>query len=125
MLADQAAAFGHRLRELRERAGLTQTQLAERAGLHRQGIVKLERGEREPAWSTLLALAEALGVDLNSFAEPPETPVTARGPGRPPKPATPATPPAEDLQRQAKPGREGAAPKRARAKPPRGTGGRK
>lgn len=61
--------FGPQLRALRERAGLTQQQLAERAGLHRQGIVKLERGEREPAWSTLLALAVALKVGLQDFAD--------------------------------------------------------
>jgi transcriptional regulator with XRE-family HTH domain len=61
--------FGLRLRALRARAGLTQRQLAEMAGLHRQGIVKLERGEREPAWSTLLALANALKVGLQDFAD--------------------------------------------------------
>jgi transcriptional regulator with XRE-family HTH domain len=93
MVKDVAAAFGHRLRELREGAGFTQGQLAERAGLHPQGVVKLERGEREPAWSTLLALAGALGVSVAAFAERPTTPATPRGRGRPPKAApAPAAP---------------------------------
>jgi transcriptional regulator with XRE-family HTH domain len=91
MSADEATAFGHRLRELREQAGLTQGQLAERAAMHRQGIVKLERGEREPSWSTLLALAKALDLDLNAFAQSPESNVSPRGPGRPPKPTSAAT----------------------------------
>jgi transcriptional regulator with XRE-family HTH domain len=85
MSADEAVAFGHRLRELRERAGLTQRQLAERAGMHRQGVAKLELGEREPSWSTLLALAGGLGVDLNAFGQGPPTDLPPRGPGRPPK----------------------------------------
>ena len=52
-------AFNQRLKELREAAGLTQAQLAERAGLHRMGVAKLEQGQREPAWPTLQALASA------------------------------------------------------------------
>jgi transcriptional regulator with XRE-family HTH domain len=77
-----AATFGPRLRELREGAGLTQAQLAARAGMHRQGVVKLERGEREPAWGTVLALMKALGVPCTAFLEPPGPQPQAK-PGRP------------------------------------------
>jgi transcriptional regulator with XRE-family HTH domain len=93
MTEDMASEFGNRLRELREAAGLTQRQLAEQAGLHLQGVVKLERGEREPAWSTLLALAKALGVSVAAFAEKATTQATKRSRGRPPKVAasTPRT----------------------------------
>jgi len=59
--------FGERLRELRDRAGLTQTQLAEKANMHRQGIAKLEMGEREPTWATVQALADALGISCEDF----------------------------------------------------------
>lgn len=83
--------FGQRLRELRESAGWTQVQLAERAGLHPQGIVKLERGEREPSFATALALADALGVTCIDLRQPPTVAPEPRGPGRPPKPASPAT----------------------------------
>jgi transcriptional regulator with XRE-family HTH domain len=55
------------LRQLRDAAGLTQAQLAEKAGLHRQGVAKLETGEREPAWGTVQALARALGVGCSEF----------------------------------------------------------
>jgi transcriptional regulator with XRE-family HTH domain len=59
--------FGARLRELREAAGLTQLGLAQKAGLHREAVGQLERGTRHPAWETVLALAEALGVSVAAF----------------------------------------------------------
>lgn len=49
---------------------MTQAQLAEAAGLHLHGVVKLERGEREPAWATVVKLAEALDVSVEAFVEP-------------------------------------------------------
>jgi transcriptional regulator with XRE-family HTH domain len=55
---------------LRIQAGLTQTQLAEKAGLHLHGLTKLEQGDREPAWSTVLDLAKALGVEVGAFVAP-------------------------------------------------------
>jgi predicted ATPase/class 3 adenylate cyclase/DNA-binding CsgD family transcriptional regulator len=52
-----------RLRWYREAAGLTQEQLAERAGLTVNGISQLERGERRrPHPHTIQALAGALGL---------------------------------------------------------------
>jgi transcriptional regulator with XRE-family HTH domain len=59
--------FGQRLRHLREERGWTQGQLGERAGMMYQMVARLERGEREPVWGTVLKLAAALGVDVGSF----------------------------------------------------------
>jgi transcriptional regulator with XRE-family HTH domain len=59
--------FAARLRELRTAAELTQQELADRAGMHRQSLTKLERAEREPSWGTVQALARALGVDCTAF----------------------------------------------------------
>jgi transcriptional regulator with XRE-family HTH domain len=73
----KTTAFGGRLRELREAAGLSQQELADKAGMHRQGVHKLEAGEREPAWGSVLALAKALGVSVAAF-EPGETPPPKR-----------------------------------------------
>src|SRR5918995_6014112 len=57
----QDASFGERLRHLREAAGLTQEELAERSGLSAKGISDLERGERRhPYPHTVRSLAEAL-----------------------------------------------------------------
>lgn len=63
--------FSDRLKELREAAGLSQQDLADQAGLNRFGIAKLEQGVREPSWSTVVALAKALGVSLDDFLDPP------------------------------------------------------
>ena len=53
--------FGVRLRRLRETAGLTQEELAERAGLTARGISDLERGARNrPYPHTVRSLADAL-----------------------------------------------------------------
>jgi transcriptional regulator with XRE-family HTH domain len=71
--------FGERLKELREAAGLTQPELAERAGLNRFGIAKLEQGVREPTWATVQALAKALGVRCSAFE------AVAEAPTEPPK----------------------------------------
>ena len=50
--------IGDRLKERRQRAGLTQSQAAELEGLSRQYIWKLEEGENEPpAWPLLVKLA--------------------------------------------------------------------
>jgi transcriptional regulator with XRE-family HTH domain len=63
---------------------LTQKELAEKAGMALGGVNKLEQGINKPSWESVVALAEALGVDCRAFAEPPgELPEPKRG--RPPK----------------------------------------
>jgi predicted ATPase/transcriptional regulator with XRE-family HTH domain len=55
--------FGERLRRLREAAGLTQEDLAGRAGLTAKAISLLERGvRRRPYPHTVRALADAMGL---------------------------------------------------------------
>jgi DNA-binding XRE family transcriptional regulator len=80
----EKSGFGPRLRELREAAGLTQQELAEKAGCHKQTITKLEAEAQEPAWPLVLALAKVLGVTCDAFAVAP-TDTSKRNPGRPPK----------------------------------------
>ncbi|MCA1674969.1 MAG: helix-turn-helix domain-containing protein, partial [Actinobacteria bacterium] len=61
--------FGVALRRLRERAGMTQEQLAERAGLSVKAISALERGERRhPYPHTVRALVAALGASVQERA---------------------------------------------------------
>jgi predicted ATPase/transcriptional regulator with XRE-family HTH domain len=58
-----APSFGVLLRRYREAAGLSQEELAERAGVSGQAISALERGERRhPYPATVRQLAEALGL---------------------------------------------------------------
>jgi transcriptional regulator with XRE-family HTH domain len=54
--------FARNLRAARVEAGLSQERLSELARLHRTEISLLERGERDPKLSTILRLADALGV---------------------------------------------------------------
>jgi transcriptional regulator with XRE-family HTH domain len=54
--------IGDRLRHLRERRYLTQQELAQRAGLSADTILKLENNRWEPRLRTIRALAEALDV---------------------------------------------------------------
>jgi transcriptional regulator with XRE-family HTH domain len=62
--------FGRRLRELREAAGLTQTELADKVGMVYQAIAKYERAATEPSWSVVVRLADAMSVSTDDFREP-------------------------------------------------------
>jgi transcriptional regulator with XRE-family HTH domain len=59
--------FGRRIRELRQARGLSQEELAFRAGLHRTYVSSAERGERNVALVNLERLARALGVPLRDL----------------------------------------------------------
>jgi DNA-binding XRE family transcriptional regulator len=54
--------LGSRLRTLRLAAGLTQAQLAERTGIHRPNIARVEAGRHTPSLETIARLAAAIGV---------------------------------------------------------------
>ena len=54
--------FGRKLKALRERRGVSQAELADRAGLSREYVNKLEAGKYDPTLGTLGRLAKALGV---------------------------------------------------------------
>jgi len=56
--------FGRRLRMLGDRAGLTQAELARRAGVNRVTITRYETGEQTPRYRTLVSLAEGLELPV-------------------------------------------------------------
>lgn len=60
------AALLARLRALRERAGLSQTQLAERGGWQWYSFAVIEYSDREPYLATLQRYARALGGRLDA-----------------------------------------------------------
>ncbi len=59
--------FGVRVRKTRVALGISQEQLAERAGCHRNYVGLVERGERNPSLTRVVELASALGVDPASL----------------------------------------------------------
>jgi transcriptional regulator with XRE-family HTH domain len=67
----QAEYFQGRLRELREEAGLSREQLAERAGIKASHVRDLEQGVYVPNWTTVVALCKALGKGCDAFLQKP------------------------------------------------------
>lgn len=61
-------ALGAAVRRLREERGLSQEALAYRAGTTYGTINRLELAQSAPAWATVCAIAEALGVKLVELA---------------------------------------------------------
>jgi transcriptional regulator with XRE-family HTH domain len=66
--AVSSGRLGERVRELRRGRGLTLEGLAERSGVSRAMISKLERGEKNPTLVVAAKLAEGLGVTLSQLA---------------------------------------------------------
>ena len=64
---EELAALGREIRKHRKALGVSQEELAERAGLHRNYIGMLERGERNPRVTVLVQLARALGVRVSDL----------------------------------------------------------
>lgn len=65
------------LRSLRESAGLTQAELAAQAGVSRQLVGAVEKGRHLPRVDAALALARALGVDVEALFGVDSAPVDA------------------------------------------------
>jgi len=61
------AALGDALRQLRLEAGLSQEQLAEGAHTDLTQVGGIERGVRNPSYTTLLRLAGALGTSVGEL----------------------------------------------------------
>ena len=69
---EYSIAFGAHLRSLRQNLGLSQEEVAHRAGVHVTYLSGIERGNRNPSLRNIKKIAMALGVqvgDLFSFEE--------------------------------------------------------
>jgi transcriptional regulator with XRE-family HTH domain len=53
------------IKTAREKAGMSQAQLASKMGVTNHCISSWERGKRNPKYETLSRIADALGVDVN------------------------------------------------------------
>lgn len=61
--------FGYALGTVREQRGLTQQALADRVGVKRTAITRLEGGDHAPTMTTLLKLVQALDAKLTIDAD--------------------------------------------------------
>ena len=69
--ASPLATIAVALRRERERAGLSLTELARRAGIAKSTLSQLESGTGNPSVETLWSLGVALGVPFSRLVEPP------------------------------------------------------
>ena len=68
MKTDFSIQFGALLKSLRKERKISQQKLAESAGVERNSIYYLERGDSEPTLSVLMGLAQGLGMAFSEFS---------------------------------------------------------
>ena len=62
-------SYGERIKAARKKAGLTQQQLADKLGVSFANISQYENDKRNPKFETLLKIASAIGVSVNSLLD--------------------------------------------------------
>ncbi|WP_435208317.1 helix-turn-helix domain-containing protein [Micromonospora sp. bgisy143] len=70
MPGEPSASVAAAVRRERERAGVSLTELAARAGLAESTLATMEAGTGDPSMETLWAIGTALGVPLSRLVEP-------------------------------------------------------
>lgn len=69
MPKDNLTILGERLRAARNKANLTQEQLSDRSHVSIKHIAGIEKGQKNPSFEILQALAEALDLSLDNLIE--------------------------------------------------------
>lgn len=67
---DVRERVGRNVQELRRERGLSQEELAHRAGVHPTYLSGVERGRRNPTITVLQRIALALGSDIQRLVQP-------------------------------------------------------
>lgn len=62
--SEKYRAIGSNIRMVRNATGISQTELANRAGSDKSAISRYENGTQRPSLETLMRIADALGVDV-------------------------------------------------------------
>ena len=62
-------ALGQAIRQLREKRGTTQEDLAHEADITTGTLSLIERGHANPTWSTVKSLAAALGISMGELGK--------------------------------------------------------
>ncbi len=68
-MGNELTALGSRIKAVRESRGLSIRDLAELAGINKSQIVRIESGQSDPHYTTLLRIARALEVSVGDFAD--------------------------------------------------------
>lgn len=66
-MSDILIVVGENIKYYRTKLGMTQEELAERAGINRSYLASLERGRRNTTLKTVEMLAKALGVSTTDL----------------------------------------------------------
>ncbi len=74
IVPSRRAAFAERIKSLRETAGLTQTELARRAGIDRSYYAEVEAGLHSVSTDRIVAIADALDASPRDLFTEPRTP---------------------------------------------------
>jgi transcriptional regulator with XRE-family HTH domain len=61
--------FAAKVKQARREAGLTQEAVSDASGIHVTEVSRIERGLRDPRVSTMLRLADALGVNASDLVD--------------------------------------------------------
>jgi transcriptional regulator with XRE-family HTH domain len=64
-----AVTFAEKLKELREKAQISQAGLSRASGMSLSAIHDYEQGKREPSLRSAVKIAAALGTDCRAFAD--------------------------------------------------------
>jgi transcriptional regulator with XRE-family HTH domain len=83
--SDHYAVFLRVLRDTRRRAGLTQTEFAEKIGETQTFVSKCERGERRVDVIELRTFCQAFGVSLGQFVSTLERAIKRASPKKRPR----------------------------------------
>ena len=67
--AIQMELVGRKIRELRRERKLTQTELAERVGIHQSDLSRMEKGEYKVGLDTLLRILQTFNLGIGDFFE--------------------------------------------------------
>lgn len=68
-MGNELKALGGRIKAVRESRGLSIRDLAELAGINKSQIVRIESGQSDPHYTTLLRIARALEVSVGDFTD--------------------------------------------------------
>lgn len=66
-VTDDKILMGNRIRELREKAGFSQEALSEKVNMTSNAISRIELGQSDARSSTLMAMADVLGVPIEAL----------------------------------------------------------